>query len=95
LFDNIPQVAEAREYLQQRWQPPSSLTQTLEYSLLLNADGTIQRIIPLGNAAGEYIDRTDIPLPGEPFVSPIEGGGTPIIRVVFSPDGKVKTFVEK
>ncbi len=95
LFDNIPQVAEARRYFQQRWKPPANLNQTLEYSLLLNTDGTIQRIIPLGNAAGQYIDRTDIPLPGEPFVSAVEGGRNPSIRLVLSPDGKVKTFLEQ
>lgn len=95
LFDNIPQVAEARNYLQQRWTPPSGLTQTLEYSLLLSGDGSIQRIIPLGKAAQEYIDKTDIPLPGQPFVSAVPGGGNPIIRVVFTPDGKVKTLLER
>ena len=95
LFDNIPQIAEARSYFQQRWQPPADLRQTLEYSLLLNTDGSIQRIIPLGQAAGQYIDRTDMPLPGEPFVSALPGGGNPTIRVVLSPDGKVNTFLEK
>ena len=95
LFDNIPQIAEARSYFQNRWQPPADLRQTLEYSLLLNADGSIQRIVPLGQAAGQYIDRTDMPLPGEPFVSAVAGGGNPTIRVVLSPDGNVNTFLEK
>jgi hypothetical protein len=95
LFDNIPQIAEARSYFQQRWQPPANLNQSLEYSLSLNPDGSIQRIIPLGQAAGQYIDRTDMPLPGEPFVSAVAGGGNPTIRVVLSPDGKVNTFLEK
>ncbi|HEY9633775.1 MAG TPA: DUF4335 domain-containing protein [Coleofasciculaceae cyanobacterium] len=95
LSDTIPQVAEARTYFEQRWKPPSNLTQTVEYSLSLNADGSIQRILPLGKAAGDYIDRTGIPLPGEPFVSPIQGTGNPIIRVVLGPDGKVQTFLEK
>lgn len=95
LFDNIPQVAEVRSYFQKRWQPPSGLSQTLEYSLTLNADGSIQRIIPLGKAAGDFIDRTDIPLPGEPFVSAIDGGRNPSIRLVLTPDGKVSTFLEQ
>ncbi|MCA1990644.1 MAG: DUF4335 domain-containing protein [Coleofasciculus sp. S288] len=94
LFDTIPQVAEVRDYLQQRWQPPSGLTQTLEYSLLLNADGSIQRIIPLGKAAGDYIDNTAIPRPGQPFVSAVEGQRNPNIRVVLKPDGEVETFLE-
>jgi len=95
LSDSIPQVAEVRNYFQQRWRAPSGLTQTLEYSLSLNADGSIQRILPLGQAAGKYIDGTGIPLPGEPFVSAVEGSRTPTIRVVFTPDGKVDTFLEQ
>lgn len=95
LFDHIPQVAEVRNYFQQRWRPPNDLKQTLEYSLLLNADGSIQRIIPRGKAAGEYIDRVDLPLVGEPFVSTVEGGQNPKIRVLFTPEGKVQTFVEE
>jgi energy-converting hydrogenase Eha subunit A len=95
LADSIPQVAEVRSYFQQRWKPPSGLTQTIEYSLSLNADGSIGRILPLGQAAGKYIDGTGIPLPGEPFVSPVEGSRNPTIRVVFTPDGKVDTFLEK
>lgn len=93
-FDTIPQVAEARTFFQERWQPPESLDQTLEYRLQLGTDGTIQRIIPLGRAAGDYIDRTGMPLPGEPFVSPVENGGNPQIRLVLDPDGEVQTFLE-
>lgn len=94
LFDNIPQVAEARNYFENRWKPPSKLTQTLEYTLVVNQDGSLKQIIPLGKAAGDYIGDTGIPLLGEPFVSPIQGEGNPKIRVVFAPDGKVQTFLE-
>ncbi len=94
VFDTIPQVAEARDYFKQRWTPPSSLTQTLEYNLVLDLDGTIQRIEPLGQAARSYVDRSGLPLVGEHFVSPITSGQTPTIRVVLSPDGKVQTFLE-
>ncbi len=93
-FDTIPQVAEAREFFEQRWKPPSSLTQTLEYNLILDVDGKIQRIEPLGQAARNYIDRTGMPLIGEPFVSPNKTGQAAIIRVVLSPDGKVQTFAQ-
>lgn len=93
-FDTIPQVAEIRSYFQERWQPPEGLTQTLEYTLVLSADGTIQRIIPLGQSAGDYIDRTGMPLAGEPFVSPIASGKNPIVRVVLEETGTVRTFLE-
>jgi hypothetical protein len=95
LFDTVPQVAEVRSYFQQRWEPPTGLTQSLEYSLLLNRDGSIQRIIPRGKAAEDYIDRTDIPLIGEKFVSAVEGERNPRIRLVLAPDGKVETFLER
>lgn len=93
LFDT-PQVSEARKFLSQRWQPPAGLNQTLEYSLMVGVDGTIERILPLGNAARTYVDRTGMPLIGEPFVSPNRSGQSIRIRAVFTPDGKVKTFAE-
>lgn len=92
-FDAIPQVAEVRSYFQQTWQP-SDLSQILEYRLLLSADGSLQRIVPLGQASEQYIDRTNMPLMGEPFVSPTQDGSTPQIRLVLKPDGKVQTFLE-
>ena len=94
-FDTIPQVAEARDYFKQRWEPPASLKQTLQYSLVLDVDGTIQRIEPLGEAARTYVDRTGMPLIGEQFVSGLSNGQTPRLRVVLAPDGKVQTFLEE
>ncbi len=92
LFDNIPQMAEVRNYFEKRWKPQPNLLQTIEYTLVLNKDGSIQRIIPLGKTAGDFLDRTSMPLPGEPFVSPIEGEATPRVRLVLYPDGKVITM---
>ncbi|MBD1927515.1 DUF4335 domain-containing protein [Trichocoleus sp. FACHB-90] len=94
LFDTIPQVAQIREYLQQRWKPPADLKQTLQYYLQLNPDGSIERIRPLGEASVRYIDNTGMPAPGKPFVSAIESDRNAQIRVVLSPDGKVETFLE-
>lgn len=93
-FAPIPQVAEVRNYFNQNWEPPSGLSQTLEYSIVLDVNGTIQRIEPLGQASRTYVDRTGMPLIGERFVSPNERGQTPRIRVVLAPDGKVRTFLE-
>lgn len=93
--NNVPQVVEARDYFKQRWEPPSSLRQNLEYSLVLDVDGTIQRIEPLGQAARNYVDRTGMPLIGERFVSANKNGQNPRIRVVLTPDGKVQTFLEE
>lgn len=93
-FDTLPQVAEARSYFQQRWQPPAGVNQVVEYSLLLNPDGSIQQINPLGEAAGIYLDRTGMPLLGEAFVSPLPDEQSPRIRIVLRPDGSVQTFLE-
>lgn len=94
IFDPT-QVAQARDFLRKRWQPPKSLKENLEYSLIIGVDGTIERIFPLGKAAREYIDRTGMPLIGEPFVSPSKTGKATIIRAIYSPDGRVQTFAEK
>lgn len=93
LFD-IPQVAEAREFLQKTWQPPSGFSQTLEYSLMLGIDGSIERILPLNRAAREYVNTTGIPEIGKAFVSTNKSGQNVRLRVVLSPDGKVQTFPE-
>jgi hypothetical protein len=35
-----------------------------------------------------------MPLVGEPFVTPSQTGQSPRVRVVLSPDGQVRTFLE-
>ncbi|HIK03699.1 MAG TPA: DUF4335 domain-containing protein [Trichormus sp. M33_DOE_039] len=93
LFDT-PQVAEAREFLKKRWQPPTGFAQTLEYSVMVGVDGSVERIDPLGKAARENFDMVGMPAIGEPFVSANRYGKNMRIRVVLSPDGKVQTFPE-
>lgn len=90
----VPQVAEARAFFKSRWQPPKELTETIEYRLLLAPDGSIQNIVPLGDAADKFLDRTPMPLTGEKFVSPIKSGKPPLLRLVLSPNGNVQTFLE-
>jgi hypothetical protein len=92
--DRLPQLVEIKDYFQKRWQPPKELTQAIEYRLMLNNNGSIKSIIPLGKTAEIYIDRTNIPLMGESFISPFQKEETPIVRLIFSPDGTVKTFQE-
>ena len=88
-------MAEVRNYFKKGWKAPSGLNESLQYSLVLNADGTIQQILPLNNAAGQYIDRTNIPLPGSQLVTPAEEGGKTGVHLQFSPDGKVKASLEE
>ncbi len=94
LFDT-PQVAEAREYLSKRWQPPTGLGQALEYSLIVSVDGTVERIFPLNKAAREFVDSAGMPEVGQPFVSANTRGQNVRIRVVLNPDGKVQTFPDE
>jgi Domain of unknown function (DUF4335) len=94
LFDTIPQVSEAKTYFEERWKPPEGMQETLEYSVQIDEKGSIQSIIPMGKAAGDYIDRTNMPLIGEPFVSAVTNGNNPRIRVVLRPNGRVQTFLE-
>ena len=97
LFDQIPQVPEVRKYFQSRWQPSGESSPTLEYSLVLNSNGSIARIIPLGQGAQDYLDRLDrleFPALNTPFVAPFPNGRSAKIRLVLSPDGRVQTFLE-
>jgi hypothetical protein len=94
VFDSYPQIAEIRDYFSRQWHPPTELNQTLEYRLVLDAKGTIQRIIPLGDASERFVDRTNMPLMGELFVSPLQDREQLQVRLVLSPDGKVQTFAD-
>jgi hypothetical protein len=90
----IPQVAEIQTYFQQNWKPPESLTQKLEYRLQLNPDGSLQRIIPVGRDSEVYLDQTNMPLLGQPFVSPLKRDSNPIVRLSLGADGSVNSSLE-
>ncbi|NES79602.1 MULTISPECIES: DUF4335 domain-containing protein [unclassified Okeania] len=94
LFDRIPQVAEVREYFEKSWEPPSDLDKNLQYSLLLNGDGSVKKVTPIGLASVEFYGNTKMPLEDQVFVSNIEGDKTAKIRLVLRPDGQVQTFLE-
>ena len=92
--DSNLQLKEVKQYFQQRWQPPKQLKQTIEYRLIINSDGSIVRIIPIGKASEIFVDRTNIPLMGESFITPSATKGNQTIRLLLSPDGEVETFLE-
>ncbi len=94
LLDAIPQVAQAREYFQQRWQPPENLQQTLEYRLIVQEDGSLKQTVPLGRSASIYLSQIPFPTPGSEFVSPLETANNQTIRLVLVPNGTVKTLLE-
>ena len=85
------QIQQITTYFQEKWQPPAELKQSLEYRLWLNADGTIERVVPLGKASQLYIDRTNIPLK-ESFIDPKSQSS--IVRLLLNPDGGVQVLSE-
>ncbi|AUC60722.1 DUF4335 domain protein of unknown function [Cyanobacterium sp. HL-69] len=100
LPDNTPRAPtpspqeKVKNYFASRWQPPENLTQSIEYRLLINSEGAITRITPVGQTAGFFIDRTPLPLQGETIISPLSESESVTIRVIFGPDGNVSTFRE-
>ncbi|WP_019505146.1 DUF4335 domain-containing protein [Pleurocapsa sp. PCC 7319] len=88
------QLQEIKTYFEEKWQPPAELKQSLEYRLLLNPDGSINRVVPLGQAAKLYLSKTNIPVQGEPFISPASVSQKYQVRLLLSPDGKVQAFKE-
>jgi hypothetical protein len=90
----MPQLAEARNYFAQRWRPPLGLKEPLEYSISVNADGSVGQISPRGQASYQFVESTGMPLMNEPFVSAVKGGEPVRIRVLLKPDGAVQTLVE-
>lgn len=94
LFDTIPQVAEVRDYVASRWQPTSLPPKTLEYRVTLNADGSLNRVEPLGAAAQQYLAQVPLPTAAAGFVSPTASGARPSIRLLLRQDGTVQTFLD-
>ncbi|NJO21382.1 MAG: hypothetical protein HC838_16955 [Spirulinaceae cyanobacterium RM2_2_10] len=70
------------------------MSSSLEYRLWLNRDGSLQRIAPVSSGAATFLDRTQMPLLGEPFVSPLSGSGTPQVRLILGADGTVRASLE-
>ena len=85
---------EIKAYFQKNWQPPEDLKQSLEYRLYLNPNGSISKVVPIGKAANLYLDRTNIPVRGEVFISPNQKSQKSQVRLLLNPDGGVKTFLE-
>ena len=94
LLDTIPQVTEVRQFYQRQWQPTESQTQTLEYRLKISPDGQVQKTTPLGKAASLYLAQLPQPPEGTALVSPLANDQAETIRLVLTPMGEVKAFLE-
>jgi hypothetical protein len=88
------QIEAVTAYFEDKWQPPRDLSQSLEYRLLLDRNGSIKRVVPLGKAAQLYLSQTNIPLNGEPFIAPLTPSQSSTIRLLLNPNGGVQVFTE-
>ena len=88
------QAQQVITYFENRWQPPAALKQSLEYRLLINRNGSITQVTPLGKAAQLYLSQTNIPVNQEAFISPVDKSQPSIIRLLLNPNGKVQVFTE-
>lgn len=93
LFDeHAPQVAQVRSYFDRNWSPLEGVTRSLEYTIVVQSDGTVGEVIPMGSAARNFRDRVVLPAPGDAIATP---GATPVrVRVVLDANGEVQTFLQ-
>lgn len=94
LFDEIPQVTEVRNYFLENWYPPKNINKILQYRLQINSNGSIDSISPIGEASVNWLKQINLPSVNQPFVSEMEDGSNPKIRVVLEPNGRVQAFLE-
>ncbi|WP_339377951.1 DUF4335 domain-containing protein [Merismopedia glauca] len=93
-LDSI-QASEVKRYFEGQWKPIKEVKQSLDYTLAIDPNGSVARIIPITDVSRQYIDRTGMPkLTNIPMVSPVGGSRSLKIRVSLEPDGTVKTFQE-
>jgi|GEM_PF-6003808 len=76
-------VAQVRD----RWAPPADLDQSLTYTLVFAADGTLVAVIPATPLAADYRDRSGIPATGTAWLT---SGDPQRVRLLLKPDGSVE-----
>ncbi|WP_299412864.1 DUF4335 domain-containing protein [Acaryochloris sp. IP29b_bin.148] len=81
-----------RQYLSQRWQVPTGLTQPLPYQLTLNANGSLKSVQPLNKAATQYLEQVPFPPVNRSFIAPLKSSQAPQVRLVLNPDGTVQVL---
>ncbi|WP_026079700.1 hypothetical protein [Spirulina subsalsa] len=86
-----PQIGEVQAYFANRWQPPETLNQPVEYHIWIDGDGSLKRFRPMNNQAQEVLAQTGMPSLGSSFVSPVADNRTLQLRVIFSTNGTVRT----
>lgn len=87
-------LTEVKNYFEQNWQPPSELREKLEYRLIVDSNGKLQSITPIGRAARVYVDTLNLPVDNLPIISGDSISQSQQIRLVLSPPNLVNTFSE-
>lgn len=90
----IDRAEQVQQYFKTRWQPPTDLKETLQYNLSISNSGSLLSITPVGKTSATYLDRTNMPLLNESFISPSNNSESTKIRLILNPDGTVQTFQE-
>ena len=85
---------EVQQYFRDKWQPPENLNQSIEYRLQLEENGTLTRVIPVGQVAAVFLEQTPMPLIGEVITSSFTKISPLTVRLILSPNGGVRSFVE-
>jgi Domain of unknown function (DUF4335) len=80
--------------LQAKWQVPEGLSEDLQYRIVTDPEGGTEEVQPMGENSGKFIDRTNLPLKGEPFGPADPENKARTWRVLFKVDGTVKAFLE-
>jgi hypothetical protein len=92
---NTSQVTEAQAYFKQRWSPQKALTFPLQYRLTIGKDGTVAANEPLSSQSSNWLDRSGVPLQGEPFVSALADGTEQTIVLTLRSNGGVEAVLEQ
>jgi hypothetical protein len=92
---STPQITEAEAYFKQRWSPQKGIEYPLQYRLTIAKDGTIVGNEPLSTLSTTWLDRSGVPLQGEPFVSALSDGTEQTIVVTLRSNGGVEAVLEQ
>lgn len=85
--------SDVKKYFQEKWQPPENLTQSIEYRLLINNDGALERVTPIGQTSTTFLDKTGMPLMGT-IIASNSSETQSTVRLILRANGDVETFIE-
>jgi hypothetical protein len=91
----ISPTEEVQVYFQRRWQPPEDLKEKLEYRLIINSQGRIEKMIPLGRISQYHLQSIKPAITAQIIDSPLKSAQQVSIRLILTPQGIVQTLAEQ